>query len=111
MGFAILLGAALPIAARLEQRGIGKGGALAGGLLGGLLILAVIAVVVAGFLYILNLRTRLRSGDKVRVSMGVHKGAVGVLREPATGGHAARVELQGRSEAVIFHGWEIEKLK
>ncbi len=80
-------------------------------MLGGLLILVIVVIVLSAVFYFLDLRTRLRCGDKVRVSMGVHKGAVGILREPATGEHPARVELEGRNETVIFHGWEIEKIK
>jgi membrane protein implicated in regulation of membrane protease activity len=112
-GLAVLLGAGLPIVARLKERGAGSGGALAGGLLGGLLILGVVVLVLSAIAYVLDWRMCYRCGDKVRVSMGVHQGAVGIVKEPLTGGHRARVALQldGRTEIVDFQGWQIRKIK
>ena len=119
-GLAILLAAGLPIAARLNERGVGSGGAFFGDLLGGVLILGAIVIVFSAIAFVVyaiasvvDWRIRLRTGDNVQVSMGVHKGTVGVVREPLSGGHRVRVELQleGKTEIVDFRAREIRKIK
>lgn len=113
MGLAVILGAGLPIAVRLKERGVEGGGALAGGMLGGLLVLVAIVLVFSVIAHFLDWKMRFRAGDKVRVGMGAHQGAIGVVREPLSGGHRVRVELQldGRTEIVDFQGWQVRKIK
>jgi hypothetical protein len=56
-------------------------------------------------------RVRFRVGDRVRIQMGPHRGASGVVVEPLPGGRGARVAvgIGDRTETVDFPGgYEIE---
>jgi membrane protein implicated in regulation of membrane protease activity len=58
-------------------------------------------------------RTRYRPGDHVKVTLGLHTGLSGTVREPLHGGSGARVALVvGDSIQIVdFHGgYELQKI-